>query len=75
MLEIERRLLAGLDRQDLSRGVRWIADEEGDGDDVLSYAPTGQERLLEVKTPNGSAHTPFFLSRNELEVAKERPED
>jgi hypothetical protein len=69
--------LAGLGRQDLSRKVRWIADEEGDGAgyDVLSFAPTGQERLLEVKTTNGSARTPFFLSRNELEVSKERQED
>jgi hypothetical protein len=57
--------------------IRWIADEEGDGAgyDVLSFAPTGQERLLDVKTTNGSAGTPFFLSRNELEVAKERRED
>jgi hypothetical protein len=42
---------------------------------VLSFAPTGQERLLEVKTTNGSARTPFFLSRNGLEVSKERPEN
>lgn len=77
VLELERRQLAGAGRQDLSRKVRWIADEEGDGAgyDVLSFAPTGQERLLDVKTTNGSAGTPFFLSRNELEVAKERRED
>jgi len=29
--------------------------------------------LIEVKTTNGSASTPFFLSRNELDVAAERP--
>ena len=77
VVELERRQLAGLGRQDLSRKVRWIADEEGDGAgyDVLSFAPTGQERLLEVKTTNGSARTPFFLSRNELDVSKERSED
>jgi len=77
VLELERRQLAGAGRQDLSRKVRWIADEEGDGAgyDVLSFAPTGQERLLEVKTTNGSARTPFFLSRNEVDVSRERPED
>jgi len=60
-----------------SRHVRWIADEEGDGAgyDVLSFTPTGVERLLEVKTINGSARTPFFLSRNELEVSKEKQEN
>jgi hypothetical protein len=77
VLELERRQLADLGRQDLSRQVRWIADEEGDGAgyDVLSFTSTGSERLLEIKTTNGSARTPFFLSRNELEVAKERQED
>jgi hypothetical protein len=77
VLELERRQLTGQGRQDLSRRVRWIADEEGDGAgyDILSFAPTGQERLLEVKTTNGSARTPFFLSRNELDVAKNREED
>jgi len=28
-----------------------------------------------VKTTNGSARTPFFLSRNEVDVSRERPED
>lgn len=77
VIELERRQLAELGRQDLSRKIRWIADEEGDGAgyDVLSFAPTGIERLIEVKTTNGSARTPFFLSRNELEVSNQRPED
>lgn len=77
VVELERRQLAGLGRHDLSRNVRWIADEEGDGAgyDVLSFAPTGDERLLEVKTTNGSARTPFFISRNEIEVSKEWPEN
>ena len=77
VLEIERRQLADIGRVDLSRKVRWIADEEGDGAgyDVRSFTPDGNERLLEVKTTNGSARTPFFLSRNELAIAKERPED
>ena len=45
------------------------------GYDVLSFDPTGRERLLEVKTTNGSARTPFFLSRNECQLAVERPGD
>ena len=31
--------------------------------------------LLEVKTTNGSARTPFFVTRNECAVAMERPTD
>ncbi len=77
VVNLEQRRLAGLDRSDLARRVRWIAAEEGDGAgyDVLSFDPTGRERLLEVKTTNGSARTPFFLSRNEREMAAERPGD
>ncbi len=42
---------------------------------MLSFVPIGQERLLEVKTTNGSARTPFSIFRNELNVSKKRPED
>jgi hypothetical protein len=54
-----------------------VAEEDGDvaGYDVLSFDPSGRERLLEVKTTNGSARTPFFLTRNECALALERPAD
>jgi hypothetical protein len=77
VIEVERRQLSGADRADLARKVRWVAAEDGDGAgyDVLSFDPSGKERLLEVKTTNGSARTPFFLTRNESALALERPED
>jgi hypothetical protein len=54
-----------------------VAAEDGDGAgyDVLSFDLAGRERLLEVKTTNGSARTPFFLTRNECALAAERPAD
>jgi hypothetical protein len=77
VLDLEHRRLTEANRSDLARKVRWVAAEDGDGAgyDIRSFEPNGQERLLEVKTTNGSARTPFFLSRNECEVATERPED
>jgi hypothetical protein len=74
-LEVER--LTRLDRGDLARRVRWVAAEDGDGAgyDVFSFRPDGQENLIEVKTTNGAARTPFFLSRNECDLASERPAD
>ena len=77
VLDLEQRRLHTADRPDLARKVRWVADEDGDGAgyDVLSFHPGGRERLLEVKTTNGPARTPFFLSCNELSVAAERPEE
>jgi hypothetical protein len=77
VLDLERRQLSRADRPDLARKVRWVSAEDGDGAgyDVLSFDHGGQERLIEVKTTNGSARTPFFLSRNELALATERPMD
>jgi len=77
VVDLERRLLIGASRSDLARKVRWVAEEDGDGAgyDVMSFDITGRERLLEVKTTNGSARTPFFLTQNECALARERPED
>ena len=63
--------------RDLARKVRWVAAEDGDraGYDVLSFDSAGRQRLLEVKTTNGPARTPFFLTRYERDLATERPED
>ena len=77
VIDLERRQLAEVDRSDLARRVRWVSAEDGDGAgyDILSFHPRGEERLIEVKTTNGSARTPFFLTRNECALAKERPSD
>ena len=77
VFELVKRRLTEADRPDLAQKVRWIADEDGDGAgfDVLSFNRDGHERLIEVKTTNGSARTPFFLTRNECDLAAERPEN
>jgi hypothetical protein len=77
VVDLERRRLAEEFRPDLARKVRWTAVEDGDGAgyDVFSFHRGGGERLIEVKTTNGSARTPFFLTRNECEVARERAAD
>lgn len=77
VVDVERQKLVDESREDLSRKVRWVAAEDGDGAgyDVFSFDARGRERLIEVKTTNGAARTPFFLSRNECELAAERPED
>lgn len=76
VLAVERERLAAAGRSDLSRKVRWVAAEDGDGAgfDILSFEATGQETLIEVKTTNGGARTPFFLTRTEREVSEERPD-
>ena len=61
-------------RDDLAAKVRWVAKEDGDGAgfDILSFSKRGEGRWLEVKTTNGPAATPFWISENELRVSEER---
>ena len=72
----ERQRLQQLDRPDLSKKIRWISEELGDGAgyDILSFEASGKERLLEVKTTVGADVTPFYITRNELSLAAERPD-
>jgi hypothetical protein len=70
VLEIEKKRLEKFERPDLLKKVRWVsADDDGAGYDILSFEPDGRERLIEVKTTNGAARTPFFLSENERQRA------
>jgi len=70
VLEIEKKKLEKFQRPDLLKKVRWVsADDDGAGYDILSFEPDGRERLIEVKTTNGAARTPFFLSENECQRA------
>jgi hypothetical protein len=61
------RLAARIDRVSVTRG-------DGAGFDVLSYDESGAERWIEVKTTKYGRETPFFLSRNEVEVSRESGE-
>ena len=76
--EFEKRRLESIGQKDLSDRVRWVARDEGDGYgyDILSFSGKGdeanREHWLEVKTTNGSAVTPFYITRNELRVSEQR---
>lgn len=74
VFNVECDRLMRAERSDLARKVRWVSVEDGDGVgyDIRSFEPTGAEKLIEVKTTNGAARTPFFLTRTEYEVAEER---
>jgi hypothetical protein len=74
--EHEQRKLFDAGRRDLAKKVRWVSQADGDGlgYDIRSYEEDGSERWIEVKTTRGGNTTPFYLTRNENEVAKERPD-
>ena len=72
-LRHEQETLRQAGRQDLANKVEWISDTRGDGAgfDIASYASDGTRRFVEVKTTNGWERTPFHISSNELEFARE----
>src|SRR5208283_942295 len=75
VIDLERHRLKQGNRADLAGEVRWTSVEEGDGAgyDVASFDLEGRPRLIEVKTTNGSARTPFFITRNEFSISKVLP--
>lgn len=72
--ESERLWRAGQKR--LANRIEHVSRTRGDGEgyDILSYEESGQERLVEVKTTTFGQHTPFFVTRNEVDVSVERAE-
>ena len=74
VLAHEHTMLRAAGRTDLAEQIRWVSDLDGDGAgyDIQSFERDGSPRLIEVKTTNGWDRTPFYISRNELEVADAR---
>jgi hypothetical protein len=72
----EQHWLRSHDQAELARKVEWTSEVRGDGAgyDIRSFELDGRERLIEVKTTNGPAKTPFFLSENERAFSDERPD-
>lgn len=77
VLDLERENLARTGRADLADKIRWTAREDGDGAgyDIQSYRPDGRVRLIEVKTTNLGVRTPFYITRHEIDVSVDHPEE
>jgi hypothetical protein len=75
VLDLEREELDRSGRTDLANHVRWVAREDGDGAgyDIRSFRSDGTDRLIEVKTTNLGARTPFHITRWEIEVSRRNP--
>ena len=77
VVEYERYRLNRCSRPDLASEVEWSSSEHGDGlgYDVRSFdIERDRELFIEVKTTNSGKYQPFFISDNELEFSKEKPE-
>lgn len=65
------RLISG-GHERLANKVEHIAETQGDGlgFDVLSFDTNGKEKLIEVKTTSFGKETPFFITRNEIDLSR-----
>jgi hypothetical protein len=77
IVQYEQWRLAQFGVGQLAERVEHVAVTKGDGlgYDVLSFETDGRERFIEVKTTAHDAATPFFVSVNEVEFARERAEE
>jgi hypothetical protein len=74
VVNFERARLIHAGKESLAGRIEHTARVRGDGEgfDVLSFESSGVERLIEVKTTKYGMDTPFFLSRNEVDVSAVR---
>ena len=72
VLTFERERLIAAGKERLAAQVKHTSVAEGDGAgyDILSYNEDSRERLIEVKTTKFGEYTPFYVSRNEVEVSR-----
>ena len=77
VLRYEHERLRRAGQRALAERIEHVAQTQGDhlGYDVLSFEESGRERLIEVKTTRFGSLTPFFASRNEVEVSATRQDD
>lgn len=74
VLRFEHERLTRLGEGTLADRIQHVSRTLGDhlGYDIVSFETDGRERLIEVKTTRFGAMTPFFASRNEVNVSAKR---
>ncbi|MBI3885283.1 MAG: DUF3883 domain-containing protein [Opitutae bacterium] len=73
VLKFEHERLWRAGHRNLAERIDHVSNKgDGHGFDILSFETDGRERLVEVKTTRFGALTPFFASKNEVEVSDER---
>lgn len=72
VMRFEQARLQRAGKARLAGKVEHISLSYGDGAgyDILSFEETGKDRLIEVKTTKYGRETPFFVSRNEVDVSR-----
>ncbi len=74
VVRFEHERLRAAGKRRLAERIDHVAVSQGDGlgYDILSFETNGRERLIEVKTTRFGPLTPFFVSRNEVNLSGEQ---
>jgi len=77
VLHFEHERLWKAGKRKLAERLEHVSKTKGDylGYDIHSFEDDGRDRLIEVKTTRFGPLTPFFVSRNELEVSITRQQE
>ena len=73
-MRFERARLIQAGREQLAERMEHVSATQGDGSgfDIRSFEVDGTDRFIEVKTTAGPKEMPFFVSRNQVEVSRDR---
>lgn len=75
VLQKERKLVASYHLSPEKQVVHVsVVEGDGLGYDILSYDKHGNELYIEVKATQGTLHSTFYITANELKKSKECPE-
>lgn len=75
ILRFEHERLWRANKKTLANRIEHVANTQDNlGFDIKSFEIDGRERLIKVKTTRFGAWTPFFASRNEVDVSESRNE-
>lgn len=75
VLQYEIAQLQQQGHADLAAQVKHVAlQNAAAGYDIASFYPDGRAKFIEVKTTQGPADTPFYISANEVNVSSEHPD-
>jgi hypothetical protein len=77
VLEFEEKRLWQAGRKDLASRIQHVSHTQGDhlGFDIASFENDGRDKLIEVKTTRFGEQTPFFASKNEVEISSVREQE
>ena len=72
VVAFEQARLIRARQERLADRIEHVSAARGDGDgfDILSFEENGRERLIEVKTTKFGQYTPFYVTRNEVDVSR-----